>query len=495
MTSIRKSAPPNSIGQPRVDFIKPAFDSLIWDKGYKIIVYDAIECPCKSGNTTNLSNCSNCLGLGWVFINPLETIGIITAINKDTQYKYWSPEFKGTVAVTLRDIERLSFMDKIILKNEVSILSEVRSVRSEEITIPQPEYKGKYGALYNRYAVMDTRNICSEGWHIPSKSEVQILGSYFGNDVGYFTISGGALADTDIYYWDDITPFTNISKFNARGNGFRFGGSFINIKNSFQCWVTTDEQGGYKTFSIQSGFSDFYYNGGYVDQSHGSGLRPVKDSTTLSNGESGTYTGNDGKVYPTICIGTQEWLAENLNETKFRTGDWIHGYDNGVYTPIPDGDWAALETEAMCYFNDDETNGGEFNIVQIPIPQKFIFTSYPVNRVNSIFIFNGASNPLILLSPEDYEVSPANPYVVKLNHEFDEDFNNVVSIDYNHNIQYNVVDLPHDVRSSTKMNNMGRNEVLKLPIQAIAQKSHYITGDSPKYDGTGIQDNSYLPKK
>jgi hypothetical protein len=35
---------------------------------------------------------------------------------------------------------------------------------------------------------------------------------------------------------------------------------------------------------------------------HGHSVRLVKESTSLSDGQEGTYTGNDGKVYKTICI-------------------------------------------------------------------------------------------------------------------------------------------------------------------------------------------------
>jgi hypothetical protein len=49
----------------------------------------------------------------------------------------------------------------------------------------------------------------------------------------------------------------------------------------------------------------------------------LKDSTTLSHGQTGTYIGNDGKVYNTICIGTQEWLSQDLQETKYRNGSII----------------------------------------------------------------------------------------------------------------------------------------------------------------------------
>jgi len=71
---------------------------------------------------------------------------------------------------------------------------------------------------------------------------------------------------------------------------------------------------------------------------------------------SATYTGNDGKVYRCTKIGTQVWVADNLAETKFRNGDWIPGYDAGVYTPISNAAWAALTTAACCCYNDDTDN-------------------------------------------------------------------------------------------------------------------------------------------
>ncbi len=58
----------------------------------------------------------------------------------------------------------------------------------------------------------------------------------------------------------------------------------------------------------------------------------------------------------TVKIGTQVWLADNLCEKKFRNGDYIHGYELGVYTPIPDEDWAALTTDGVCCYNDDTDN-------------------------------------------------------------------------------------------------------------------------------------------
>lgn len=38
----------------------------------------------------------------------------------------------------------------------------------------------KYGALYNFFAVEDTRGICPEGWHVPSREEYKELINYLG---------------------------------------------------------------------------------------------------------------------------------------------------------------------------------------------------------------------------------------------------------------------------------------------------------------------------
>lgn len=263
MSNIRQQAPPAFNGQPQASFVKNDFDNLLFDKGYNVIVYDAVECPCKMQGSTNLSGCQNCLGLGWVFINPIETKAIITSINKDTKYKFWSPEFKGTVAATLRDINKLSFMDKIILKDRYSVMSEVRPVRS--------------------------------------------------------VVVGG-------------------------------------------------------------------------------------------------------------------------------------------------------------------------------MTQKFVFTSYPITNVNHVFLYVDETHPLVRLTPDQYTISTDNPYVLKLSSSitYPTGFNGVISVDYDHRIQYNVVDIPHDVRTTTYVNENGQNKMQEMPVSAVLQKSQYVTGDSPIYDGLGLIDNSYL---
>jgi len=131
--SIRQDTPQNVIGQPTPFFDESAFDAAIWNKGYDIVIEKAIRCPCKDKQTTkNLSTCQNCRGLGWFFINPIETKGIITGINKDLKYKSFSPEFIGDISLTIRDNIRLAYMDRILFKNDYSILSEDKIVREFE---------------------------------------------------------------------------------------------------------------------------------------------------------------------------------------------------------------------------------------------------------------------------------------------------------------------------------------------------------------------------
>ena len=160
------------------------------------------------------------------------------------------------------------------------------------------------------------------------------------------------MKQTGLTYWDNPnTDATNLSKFNGRGSGWRVDGVFTNIKTS-GLYYTTDIYPGYPDWGLiwqlSSSLSFFYqYPGG--NKKWGASLRLVKESTDLSNGQEGIYVGNDGKVYRTICIGTQEWLADNLSETRYRNGDLIPNVTDS-------STWSGLTTGARCFYDNNESN-------------------------------------------------------------------------------------------------------------------------------------------
>ncbi|MBU0712688.1 fibronectin type III domain-containing protein [bacterium] len=94
------------------------------------------------------------------------------------------------------------------------------------------EYYGNvYGALYNGYAVNDSRNIAPEGWHVPSDEEWKELEMYLGmsqSEADTFgwrgTDEGGKLKETGTNHWNSPnTGATNVSGFTALAGGYRDG--------------------------------------------------------------------------------------------------------------------------------------------------------------------------------------------------------------------------------------------------------------------------------
>jgi uncharacterized protein (TIGR02145 family) len=63
----------------------------------------------------------------------------------------------------------------------------------------------------------------------------------------------------------------------------------------------------------------------------------------------GGITGIDGNAYKTVKIGTQEWMAENLNVEHYRNGDVIPEVQN-------DNEWRNLTTGAWCYYENNSEN-------------------------------------------------------------------------------------------------------------------------------------------
>ncbi len=60
----------------------------------------------------------------------------------------------------------------------------------------------------------------------------------------------------------------------------------------------------------------------------------------------GNMTDQDGNIYKTILIGTQEWMAENLKVSHYRNGDLISIVTN-------DAIWSNLSSGAACWYNND----------------------------------------------------------------------------------------------------------------------------------------------
>jgi uncharacterized protein (TIGR02145 family) len=92
------------------------------------------------------------------------------------------------------------------------------------------ENENPYGKLYNWYAVVDQRNICPKGWHVPTNDEWRILinnldptfNSNSPNNQSY--IAGSKMKSTGTQYW--LSPnldATNESGFSGVGGHWRDG--------------------------------------------------------------------------------------------------------------------------------------------------------------------------------------------------------------------------------------------------------------------------------
>lgn len=137
---------PDLLQQPNVEFRGDDFNALIWKRGLDVIIENAVQCPCRTRNNDHLSTCSNCLGTGWVFINPVEDRAVISSINSETKYKEWSEEKVGTVSISLQRRSYLSFMDKVTIKDSEVLYSEVL----------QPIIYDTNFFAYTIYSILDT---------------------------------------------------------------------------------------------------------------------------------------------------------------------------------------------------------------------------------------------------------------------------------------------------------------------------------------------------
>lgn len=202
----------------------------------------------------------------------------------------------------------------------------------------------EYGLLYNWYACAGTGSnslSSSDDWTLLSLGGIGVTG-----------------ADKEIgtTYWNSPnTGATNIRGLSFKGCGYRSGtsGSFASLKTHYMGRTSPTLDYEFLSSSsavLTSANGDNRYRLGFPQ-------RFINYNTTLSVGDYGIYTGNDGKTYATKCISVGlphtkgEVMLCDLIETQYRD-----------HTSIPevtsDAAWKALNTGALCAYNNDWANVG-----------------------------------------------------------------------------------------------------------------------------------------
>lgn len=204
-----------------------------------------------------------------------------------------------------------------------------------------------YGYLYNWYAASHA-NFAPTDWHVPTRTEFNTLISYLGGS----SVAGGKLKETGLNHWySPNTGATNNSGFTAFGSGKRTdAGAFQSLTVLCNLWTLTTP------FSASAYQNQLAYDAtnvftGILNYKSGLSVRLIKNSTTLSDGETSTMTDEDGNVYDTICIGTQEWTVQNWKCTKLNNGTSLTKVTNSTM-------WAAAGSSDYyyCAYNNDESN-------------------------------------------------------------------------------------------------------------------------------------------
>jgi uncharacterized protein (TIGR02145 family) len=102
-------------------------------------------------------------------------------------------------------------------------------------------YVSTYGRFYTYWAVTDSRNVCPEGWHVPTDPEWESLKTFLGGA----SVAGGRVKEIGTAHWQAPNtgaegPNGNESGFTALPGGYRaIDGHFVSLTITGYFWSTT----------------------------------------------------------------------------------------------------------------------------------------------------------------------------------------------------------------------------------------------------------------
>lgn len=221
------------------------------------------------------------------------------------------------------------------------------STMGEMPSAPRPRPNGSVPAKGSGYAFLATAEL--ESWG------VGIYGSTAGNAMAVRCVMNQAPTVVT-----GMIQAGRATRAGLEGRVISDGGEGV-VESGF-CWsrtsrvptmadsvVVVTEQGSGVFCTVLTGLEAgaTYYVRAYAKNSVGLSYGAVKSFSPV---DAGTVTDVDGQVYPTVQIGDQVWMAENLRVTRFNDSTLIPT----VNSPTA---WYALTTAARCLYDSLATVG------------------------------------------------------------------------------------------------------------------------------------------
>lgn len=223
------------------------------------------------------------------------------------------------------------------------------------------------GKIYNPSGTI--RGICPSGWHLPSIDEWKTL---------FAAVNRGdsaaiRLKSTD--FWSSDCNGLDSYGFSVLPAGWRnILGNYLSESNFAEFWISMDNQKRYAYYAEVTLSDEVFINdSAYKDNAFSvrcimdtavvfipeSSSSSDADESSSSNEMAGSMTDSrDGQTYKTVTIGTQTWMAENLN----------FAYNE----PTED-----LDSSSFCYEGDTENKSkyGRYYIWSAAMDSAGVFSS------------------------------------------------------------------------------------------------------------------------